>query len=376
MSIKHPVVPESKDIGWVKEKLLSLGFSMPEVLSRIGIKKYQNWTHDPDMQEKTVNYFLNKSEDELDVLIRLFSLSSTEERRLVEKSFSPSELNQLAEMDLLTIDDETVTCDIALSECGGLLIATDSFMKHDPEINAVMPLIGEVYEFNAARSKKNVGDTLDLCTGSGVHGLLASRHSEQVICVDNNPRAIAFSTFNRALNNISNVEILEGDLFSQLDGKTFDLILANPPYVPSTDIKAGDNHFSGGAKGDVLSSQIIAGLPKYLKKDGLCQIIHLMICFDGQSMEDWVRSNIGNNANQYSIVEISCPVVTGNPLTDKATYVKWGVTNIKGNNNGSDSFYCQKDYVYPVEYDVYHLFETLSLEKNNEERNNICTTFQ
>ena len=376
MPIKHPVAPAAENITWIRDTFLSHGYTMPDILARLGIEKCQMWTHDPDLQKKTILFLANKSEDELDILIRIFALNSTEKRELAEKIFSESELDKLAKMNVLSVcNEEYVSCDIALSECDGLLIATDSFLKFDPDINLVMPLIGEVYEFAAARTRKKVEDTLDLCTGSGVHGLLASRHSSRVTCVDNNPRAIAFAKFNRALNDIVNVEILEGDLFSPLGEKMFDLILANPPYMPTMDSKPGDNHFSGGEKGDFISSKIIEGLPRYLRKNGLCQIIHLMVCFDNQSMEMWVRSHLRDHAGGYSFLVLGSPVTPGDELTAKASLVEWGVTNIKRNDEGADSFYCHKDYIYPVNFDIHDLFEALSIAVNDKQRKDLCATF-
>ena len=377
MSIKHPVADVSENTTWIRDRFLSHGYKMSNVLARIGIKEYRTWMYDPDMTEKISHFLSKKAGDELDILIRIFALNSTEKRELAGKIFSESELNLLAKMGVLSIGNkEYVSCDIALSECDGLLIATDSFIKAHPEINPVMPLIAEVYEFAATRTRKKVEDTLDLCAGSGIHGLLAARHSHRVTCVDNNPRAIAFSKFNRALNDIPNVEIIEGDLFSTLGEKTFDLILANPPYMPTRDSMPGDNFYCGGEKGDAISSKIISGVPRYLRKNGLCQIIHLMVCFDGRSMETWLRSNLGDHASRYSFLVMSNPVTPGDELTAKASLVEWGVTNIKGNDNGAGSFYCHKPFIYPLDFDVHDLFEALSLAGNDEERKDICATFQ
>ena len=44
------------------------------------------------------------------------------------------------------------------------------------------------------------------------------------------------AAFNAALNGLDHVDCMEGDLFAPVAGRTFDLIVSNPPYIPSDDI--------------------------------------------------------------------------------------------------------------------------------------------
>ena len=77
--------------------------------------------------------------------------------------------------------------------------------------------------------RKTSYETLDLCCGSGIQGLIASSYSKEVTSVDINPRAIRFSRFNAQLNGIKNIKFQLGSLYESLSGRSFDLILANPP---------------------------------------------------------------------------------------------------------------------------------------------------
>ena len=54
---------------------------------------------------------------------------------------------------------------------------------------------------------------------------------DRVIGTDINPRAVALSRINAALNGIGNVEFREGDMFAPVAGETFDLIISQPPFV-------------------------------------------------------------------------------------------------------------------------------------------------
>ena len=111
----------------------------------------------------------------------------------------------------------------------------------------------------------------DLCTGSGIHALLAAAHSKRVVAVDINPRAAQCTRFNSLASGASNIEVLVGDLYDPVGGERFDLITANPPFVPSPrdSLKFRD----GGRSGEDVQRRIIAGLPHHLAPGGIAQIV-------------------------------------------------------------------------------------------------------
>ncbi len=78
---------------------------------------------------------------------------------------------------------------------------------------------------------------LDMGCGSGVLGLslAAEIPAAEVILADLSPKALALSRENAASLEIANVTFTESDLFSALGEGTFDLIVANLPYVPERD---------------------------------------------------------------------------------------------------------------------------------------------
>jgi len=106
--------------------------------------------------------------------------------------------------------------------------------------------------------------TLDLGTGTGVLAMLAARHSERVVATDINPRALEFARFNAALNGIDNIEFLEGDMFEAVEGRTFDLILSNPPFTvsPASSCLYRDNPLDG----DEFVERIIRTAPSFLNE--------------------------------------------------------------------------------------------------------------
>jgi release factor glutamine methyltransferase len=78
---------------------------------------------------------------------------------------------------------------------------------------------------------------LDMGCGSGVLGLTlaADLPGSQAVLADISPDALDLARENAALLEVSNATFIESDLFSALAGQTFDLIVANLPYVPETD---------------------------------------------------------------------------------------------------------------------------------------------
>ncbi|MBP1153546.1 MULTISPECIES: class I SAM-dependent methyltransferase [unclassified Paenibacillus] len=72
---------------------------------------------------------------------------------------------------------------------------------------------------------------LDVGCGYGPIGLSAAvlAHKGSVTMVDINERAVELARQNANRNNIGNVEILQSDLLSEVKGRTFDVVLTNPP---------------------------------------------------------------------------------------------------------------------------------------------------
>jgi 16S rRNA (guanine1207-N2)-methyltransferase len=72
---------------------------------------------------------------------------------------------------------------------------------------------------------------LDLGCGYGVVGIVAAllAPTAQVTLVDINQRAVELARANLRANGIQNAQVLHGDGFAPLPGRTFDVIALNPP---------------------------------------------------------------------------------------------------------------------------------------------------
>jgi len=87
----------------------------------------------------------------------------------------------------------------------------------------------------------DVHSVLDLCTGSGCLAILAAHAfpCALVDAADLSPDALAVAERNVADYRLQDrISLIESDLFAKLDGKRYDLIVSNPPYVDAAAVAA------------------------------------------------------------------------------------------------------------------------------------------
>jgi release factor glutamine methyltransferase len=72
---------------------------------------------------------------------------------------------------------------------------------------------------------------IEVGCGSGITSLRAAQKGAKVWAVDINPKAITLLQKNAELNAVP-LNVLESDLFEQVDNVFFDFVLINPPFYP------------------------------------------------------------------------------------------------------------------------------------------------
>ena len=170
----------------------------------------------------------------------------------------------------------------AAGEPTAWLTGRREFLGHafrvDPRVLVPRPETELVVE-SAIALLPSKGALLDLCTGSGCIAITAAlaRPDARVVATEISPEALAVARENAA-DLGATVEFLEGDLYGPVAaGERFDLIVSNPPYVPSGEIEGLSREvrrepriaLDGGKDGLDVIRRIVSGAPSRLRPDGL-----------------------------------------------------------------------------------------------------------
>jgi release factor glutamine methyltransferase len=119
-------------------------------------------------------------------------------------------------------------------------------------------------------------DVLDLCSGSGAVAVAAAkRGARSVTAVDVHRRSAWAIRLNARLNGVR-VDARRGDLFEPVAGRRFDLITANPPYIPAPPDLApqrGDRAWNAGADGRAVIDRILERLPEHVAPGGTVLLV-------------------------------------------------------------------------------------------------------
>ncbi|HFE39245.1 MAG TPA: methyltransferase domain-containing protein, partial [Gammaproteobacteria bacterium] len=215
-------------------------------------------------------------------LIRLFLLRGalTEEKTI--SLFGNALFSLLARLGILISRESLWSSAVDLYCAEELFIATDHrymFLAEDKiDENPVMYIGMDSLGLVCTAPRSVSQNTLDLCSGSGIQALVASRYSHKVTGVDLNPRALRFARFNAQLNGIKNVRFKLGNLYAAVKGQIFDTILANPPFVPSPneDLRFRD----GGKSGEEVLRRIVKGACTHLSHSGKLHIVTDLVDLD------------------------------------------------------------------------------------------------
>lgn len=133
------------------------------------------------------------------------------------------------------------------------------------------------------------GAVLDVCTGSGALAVAAALASAtSVTAVDVSRRALLSARLNARLNGVR-VRTRRGSLLDAVPGERFDLIVSNPPYLPSPKEEAGPRgearHIEGGFDGRAFLDRLIDAAPEHLNPGGLLMVTHSSINGEDSTLE-------------------------------------------------------------------------------------------
>lgn len=115
---------------------------------------------------------------------------------------------------------------------------------------------------------------LDLCSGSGLQALHCAGFARRITAVERNRDAVDLARVNVPLNRLEEkIDVLQGDMFEPVDGRQFDLVVANPPLLPVPDGLPELSIGHGGYDGMRACCRILEGLPTALSPSGRAHLI-------------------------------------------------------------------------------------------------------
>ena len=125
---------------------------------------------------------------------------------------------------------------------------------------------------------QNKIEILDIFSGSGCMGIYAHKIlNSNITFSDIKKSFLKQIKLNCSLNNIKDYTLIKSNIFKNINGK-YDLILANPPYIPKNDLiqKSVLNYephialFGKGKDGLKIIGTFIKNLKNHLNENGIC----------------------------------------------------------------------------------------------------------
>jgi release factor glutamine methyltransferase len=119
---------------------------------------------------------------------------------------------------------------------------------------------------------------LDLCTGSGCIGLALQKAWPQahLTLSDISEDALELTRLNASRLGLEQVKLVRSDLFEKLTGQSWDLIVSNPPYIPTAEVDTLSREvkrdpklaLDGGPDGLRIVERLLAGARVNLRLGG------------------------------------------------------------------------------------------------------------
>ncbi|MFD5986517.1 HemK2/MTQ2 family protein methyltransferase [Streptomyces cyaneofuscatus] len=120
-------------------------------------------------------------------------------------------------------------------------------------------------------------EVIDLGTGSGLLAVAAARRGAHVTAVDVGRRAVLTARLNARLAG-QRVTVHRGDLADPVPGRMYDLVLSNPPYVPSPlgppPRRGNARAWDAGHDGRAVVDRICDAAPYLLHRGGVLLMVH------------------------------------------------------------------------------------------------------
>ncbi len=255
-------------------------------------------------------WHLRRMHDSAACAMRMLMFDDAVSRAEAESALGELPLDPLVEAGfILRLDDGKYVSPFNLNLVNDIFVICDHLGSGS---DAVMGA-GQTTTFmcDASKPSRRLRRGLDLGCGAGTGALSLASKVAKVIGTDINPRAIALSKINAALNGIDNAEFREGDLFAPVAGENFDIIISQPPFVSAPPGLAAASYEYGGPRGDELPLRLLREITPYLARNGRAVILAEWPELEGETVEQHLRAALPSP--DLKLLILQCP---GSSLND------------------------------------------------------------
>ncbi len=287
------VEADSKEFTGLTEKLKEHGYIEENIAKFLG-----RWDISEMNGREYPNYVWRCRRDDSDLatLIGFFLMGQASTLERIGGLIGQAALEALLKCGVLLDFKKTLTSQAVIYPCLGRYFITDYWVSEGTQPDGKVYELGtDSYVLARITPRENVTRALDLCTGSGIHAVLSASSAETSQAIDINPRALIYTALNARLNSVTCEPILS-DLYTEVKGQKYDLITANPPFVPSPDPNVRI-HRSAGETGEEVPERLVKGLPEMLAEGGLFSMVLEHPVYEDETyldrLERWLGEKTG-----------------------------------------------------------------------------------
>lgn len=267
--------PERASAAAIRSSLDQHGFDLAHEMLRA------DYLTSPFPNRETMLPRLERLEPALQALLLLFTFGEPLSPESIQELLGADLLEAGLISGLLVLDSEGTHVSTGglqiVSRLGQYFIVSTSrgYPSFDPD-HADIYIGPESYTLanylqRRAASLPPAGRALDLCAGSGIAGqsIAAIRRGMVWTGVDLSPRAVEAATFDAMLNDVADrYTPVVGDLYEPVAGQYFQLIVANPAFIPVPASVDFPVYGDGGEDGLSVLRPLLTELPRHLAPSG------------------------------------------------------------------------------------------------------------
>jgi 16S rRNA (guanine1207-N2)-methyltransferase len=135
-------------------------------------------------------------------------------------------------------------------------------------------------------------DVLDVGCGNGIIGVVAAKQAKSVMMIDDNLLAIRCARSSIAANQLGNADVLASDVYNEVVGQQYDLIVSNPPFHKKFDVNTN------------VAYRMIRGAKAMLRGGGRLVIVaNAFLNYEQVMSENFAKTRVITRNNRFIVIE-------------------------------------------------------------------------